>query len=213
MGETVRGKRATRVAKALLDLAWWLCIGGIGLAFMLSLLWPLMTDGGQYWGTRLEVSVPDEAAQKLLPLTSADTMVARDPTLTDVEARLSLDLRGFKAILLEWVVAMPFLASLILGLFLGRSFLRDVLAERVFTAVNARRLSRLGWLMIGAGALLPVVDFLHAVLLMRSTSLDGVPFSIGLRSVGTLFPGIMVLVVAGAWRCGVELQKDQDLVV
>jgi hypothetical protein len=30
---------------------------------------------------------------------------------------------------------------------------------------------------------------------------------------GIVFPGILVLVVAGAWRYGAELQKDRDLVV
>ena len=37
--------------------------------------------------------------------------------------------------------------------------------------------------------------------------------SIRIWSIGTVIPGILVLVVAAAWRYGVELQQDRDLVV
>jgi len=88
-----------------------------------------------------------------------------------------------------------------------------VLAGRVFSTVNGKRLLQLGWLLIAAGLALPGVDFLHSALLVRRAGLEGVPFSIGIGSLETVFPGILVLVVAGAWRYGAELQRDRDLVV
>ena len=188
-------------------------IVGAVLALVLTILWPVMTEGGPYWGTRVSVSIPDDAAQRLLPLTSPDTLVAREPAFTDVEALLRFELWGFRAILLEWIVALPFFAAVIFGLSLARSFLSDVLAGRVFSTVNGKRLFQLGWLLIAAGLALPGVDFLHSALLVRRAGLEGVPFSIGIGSLGTVFPGILVLVVAGAWRYGAELQKDRDLVV
>ncbi|MGW8267481.1 MAG: DUF2975 domain-containing protein [Longimicrobiales bacterium] len=213
MGTALPGKRVTRLAKVILDVGWWLVIAGGVLALTLTLLWPMITEGGRYWGTAVQVWIPDEASRRLLPLASPDTLIAREPVLKDVEASLRLEVFGFGPMLLEWIVAVPFLAALILGLRLARSFLEDVLSTQVFSTVNARRLSQLGWLLIAAGLTLPILDFLHTTFLLRRAGLEGVPFSVGIASVGTVLPGILVLVVAAAWRYGVELQHDRDLVV
>jgi hypothetical protein len=212
MEAAMPGRRVTKVAKMVVDVGWWLVIGGIVLAFTFSLLWPVFT-GSRYWGIGIDVSIPDEAARQLLPLTSPDTLIARLPTLKDVEGSLRLEVFGVWAVLQEWVFAVPFFAAMILGLHLARSFLKDVLAKEVFSSSNARRLSLLGWLMIGAGLALPALNFLRSVFLISRADLEGVPMSVGIWSIGTVIPGILVLVVAAAWRYGVELQQDRDLVV
>lgn len=213
MEAAIPGKRVTRLAKILLDVGWWLVIAGAILALLITLLWPILTKGSLYWGTRMSVSIPDDVAQRLLPLTSPDTLVAKDPVFADVEAHLRFEMFGFGAMLLQWVVALPFFAAVIFGLHLARSFLSDVLAAKVFSTVNAKRLTQLGWLLIVAGVALPVLSFLHSAVLVRRAGLEGVPFSIGTGSMGTVLPGILVLVVAGAWRYGAGLQEDRDLVV
>jgi hypothetical protein len=207
------GRRVTRIAKTLLDTGWWLLIVAAVVALALTFLWPVFTAGDPFWGTRVTVSIPDDAARELLPLASPDTLIARDPGFADVDAVLRFELSGFGSILLEWIVGLPFLAALLYGLYLARSFLADVLATKVFSTLNAERLSRLGWLLIGAGLALPILDFLHAAFLVRRAGVEGVPFSIGIGSTGTVLPGLLILVLAGAWRYGAELQKDRDLVV
>ncbi len=212
MTTAIPGRRVTRLAKVLADVGWWLAIGGIVLALALSFLWPVIT-GSRYWGVEIHVSIPDETAQHLLLLTSPDTLIARHPSLNGVEGNLRFELFGVRSILLEWIFALPFFAVVVLGLFLARSFLRDVLGRQVFSATNARRLTLLGWLLIGAGVALPLLDFLHSALLIKTAGLEGVPLSLRIWSFGTFVPGILVLVVAAAWRYGVELQQDRDLVV
>jgi hypothetical protein len=213
METTLPGRRATRIAKLLLDAGWWLLIVAAVLALALTLLWPVFTAGDLFWGTRVNVSIPDDAARELLPLATPDTLIAREPELTAVDAVLRFEMSGPRSILLEWIVALPFLAALLYGLYLARSLLADVLAAKVFSTLNADRLSRLGWLLIGAGVALPILDFLHGAFLVRRAGVEGVPFSIGIGSMGTVLPGLLVLVLAGAWRYGAELQKDRDLVV
>ena len=213
METALPGRRATRLAKILLDVGWWLVIVGGVLALLLTILLPVLKEGGPYWGTSLKVSIADDVAQRLMPLSSPDTLVVREPVFTDVKAVLKFDIFGFGAILLMWVVALPFFAAVIFGLHLARSFLSDVLAGKVFSTANAQRLTRLGWLLIAGGVALPVLRFFYSAVLVKRAALEGVPFSVGGGGMGIVFPGILVLVVAGAWRYGAELQKDRDLVV
>ena len=89
------------------------------------------------------------------------------------------------------------------------------------TALPGRRVTRLAkilpdvgwWLVIVGGGALPVLRFLYSAVLVTRAALEGVPLSVGGGGMGIVFPGILVLVVAGAWRYGAELQKDRDLVV
>lgn len=209
----ITGRRVTRLAKLLLDVAWWLALVGPVVGVVLLLAWPVVAGGGIDPMTEFRVSVPDEAAAERLPIVSGDTVVAADPVLKDVEATLEFRTTVLWPYLLGAGVVIPGLAALLFGLHLGRSFLRDVLAEEVFTAGNARRLSWLGWLMIGAGLVWPVLVFLYKAVLWRSADLGGVPLAVGMDGPPLLIPGIMVLVLASAWRYGVELQRDHDLTV
>ena len=212
MESILPGSRVIRVARILVGLGWWVTIAGIGVAVVLTLLWPQLNEG-PYWGVRVHVSIPDEAVQGSLSLTSPDTLVARAPSLQDVEGSLRVELHGAGSVLLEWILALPFFAALVFGLHLARTFLREVAAGEVFSPENARRLSLLGWLLVSAGLILPVLDFLRTSLLLGRADEQGVPLALRIWSMGTDLPGILVLVVAGAWRYGVELQRDRDLVV
>ncbi|MGH9161572.1 MAG: hypothetical protein ACRD2X_16515, partial [Vicinamibacteraceae bacterium] len=71
------GRRAARLAKALVDVAWWLIIAGTAMGLLV--VGPVLTAGGLTVMT--EVSISDEAARRLLPLSSPDTLVAAHPVL------------------------------------------------------------------------------------------------------------------------------------
>ena len=93
---------------------------------------------------------------------------------------------------------------LLLGLASLRAFLSDVLAGHVFTPRNSARLYRIAWLMIGAAAV--------KVLLVAITTRAVVVLVLGLAQ-PMLLAGLLVLVLASAWRYGSELQNERDLTV
>lgn len=99
----------------------------------------------------------------------------------------------------------------LVGLLWLRGFLTDVLAGDVFTAKNAQRLSRIGWLLI-AVAVLRVVPFLVSGFGFF-TPMAVFPTLFGLLVNTWLVSGLLVLVIAAAWRYGIELQNERDLTV
>jgi len=207
MPHELRGGRVTRVAKVVVDVAWWVTIAGAVFLAGTVLLWPLVGDAGTQTLLRVRVSIPDEAAEGLLPGAAAGVR------LENVRGLLELRARDWWEALLGILVVLPGVAAVLLGLRLLRSFLRDVLSAEVFTQANARRLSRLGWLLLAAGVAVPVLRFGFAQFIVRRAGLSGASLRVELDTFNLLIPGLLVLVVAAAWRYGVELQRDRDLTV
>jgi hypothetical protein len=204
------GRRVTRFAKVLADVAWWLVIG---TALVLVLFWGVtMLSGGAAPTVSVQIAIQDSAARRLLPLVSPNNAVAAEPVLKDLVGTLEFGTSEAWVVALSGVAALPAIAGLLFGLHLLRSFLRDVLAADVFTAANAQRLSRLGWLLLVTGVGLPIVKFLYTAFVVQRTDLTGVPLRVGVDTL-LVVPGILVLVVAAAWRYGVELQRTDELTV
>ena len=101
----------------------------------------------------------------------------------------------------------------LVGLHWLRAFLRDVTAGQVFTIVNAQRLSRIGWLLIGVAVLRTVVPFLFGGLVSFYSPGMILPMLFGIVVNTWLVSGLLLLVIAAAWRYGSELQNERDLTV
>lgn len=110
------------------------------------------------------------------------------------------------------IIVIPFVAGAI-GLFWLRAFLRDVTAGQVFTSLNAQRLSRIGWLLISVALLRVVIPFLLGGLVSFYSPMMLVPMLFALVANGLLVSGLLLLVIAAAWRYGIELQSERDLTV
>ena len=107
-------------------------------------------------------------------------------------------------------VAMPeaplllLVVPMLLGLFWLRDFLNDVLRDKVFTVENSKRLYKIAWLMIGAA----IVKSIAMAVAARGVA----PLVFGFLQPGVL-SGLLILVLASAWRYGSELQNERDLTV
>jgi hypothetical protein len=110
-------------------------------------------------------------------------------------------------VLLGGLAYLPEVAAGLFGLHPLRSFLRDVQTARVFTERKAQRLSWIGWLLVLGGAVIPLIHFAYSVLLVRQAGVLGSPVGVGVDGFPTVVPGLLVLVVAAAWRHGVELHR------
>lgn len=218
MTEGMPGWRITRLAKVLADVIWWLAVGAAVLLVVFVLTWPLTTREGLDPSVHVHVSVPDGTGGR-----EWMSRTAQDPAGSSAALEVA-DLDGLEGELelryLEWWVvwvggffAVPVLAAGLFGLHLLRSFLKDVLSKDVFTAENAGRLTRLGWLLVVAGVVLPILEFAHTLFLVRQAGLSGTPVGIGIGGFPAVIPGLLVLVMAAAWRYGVELQREHDLTV
>lgn len=117
---------------------------------------------------------------------------------------------------------VPLIAVGLLAVWWLRAFLRDVLADCVFTVVNARRLRSIGWLLIATALIKPLLVFIGPGLFaggrLQAAGLIFelqfmVPMLVALLTDSYLLAGILLLVIGSAWRYGSELQQERDFTV
>jgi hypothetical protein len=227
----VAGRRATRVAKVVVDIWWWVGLVVCSLFAGVFLAAPLLIkpldiiarfDLGNVHiagangapGVGLRLSIADDSVSKRA-LTSPDPVRASEPVLTR-EGRAHLDFRtsrwGF--FYLANAMFLPYLAAALLAVHLLRSFLADVLTADVFTIQNAKRLSKFGWLIIAQGIAIPQLEYWRAWMILKTAQLDGAALTPADADGNNLWlAGVLVLVLAAAWRYGAELQQERDLTV
>lgn len=207
------GRRATRIAKMFIDFLW--VMGLIGLVAM-----PMILVAAPVAGTsriRVFVEVDERLPAPGVALPQPNAPGVSRPSLEPPEhaRRLAFDTtRPSLFWLANWYL-LPVFVVLVAGLRQLRTFLADVLRERVFTRENANRLGRLGWLLIGLGFGLPAVEHWTAVLVLRLIQLPQAAIEAGSSGStgGLVLGGLLTLVLAAAWRYGAELQLERDLTV
>ena len=230
MSVDVAGRRAARVARVFVDLIWWVVLLFVVIVTGIFLAAPLLPDGNVMvrfdWdgvhihkrqGPLAAIGLLVESADHPLArqsLSSADTMRAANVVLEqETHSELEFHTRRWGFFYAVNALFLPIMAALLFGLHLLRSFLRDVLAADVFTTRNARRLLTLGWLVIGFSVVGPALESLRARLILKQMGLSGSALSPADADSSLLLVGLLALVIAAAWRYGVELQQERDLTV
>lgn len=225
------GVRATRVAAFVASFSWWAgLVVGVGLVASLlaapvlhraglipQVAWShfRVDDGGGPPRIAAAVEVVGDTGATVLPVAARDTGRVASPELRrGTVLRLEVGTRRWSLFYLAAAPLVATVAAALWVLYLLRAVLRDVLAERVFTARNAGRLSTVGWILLVAGIIWPPIVESRALLVLRQVHADGarlVPADVG--GGGVWVVGLLVLALASAWRYGVELQRDRDLTV
>jgi hypothetical protein len=227
------GRRAARIAKLVADVTWWLglvlCVALIGVFFTAPALehsgvtatfaWNSVgIDGGHGLPrTTIRAALADSAAPVSLAVTDttrlAGIRLVGDP-VTTVEVRT----RRWGVFYAANAMSVAMVLVSLVMVYLVRAFLSAVIADDVFTVRNARRLSTLGWLLVAVGVAGPQLERVRAMMMLseiRAAGAVGVRLSPanaeGSNTVWLL--GVLVLVLAAAWRYGSELQMERDLTV
>lgn len=216
MNEEPAGRGAARVSKVAADVLWWLGLILMVLVAAWLLLSPVaMSEFGFAPEVGVDISIAEGTELRTRSLPSSDADAALDPLLETERARLEITTRSWWLQFLVTAVLLPLLGLMVAGLYLLRSFLGDVLAGEVFTAENASRLSWVGWILVVLGFADPAIQYGRACLVLNRVGLEGAALAPPAEFM--LFPlvlsGALVLVLAAAWRYGVELQVERDLTV
>jgi hypothetical protein len=224
------GRRAARIAKTVVDLTWWLGLALCTTLVIVFLAAPALEHSGLRatfaWNafeidggrgrprSTIRIGVPDSATSTLIA--SIDTTLVTDIRLVgDGEATLEVALRRWSVFYAANAISVAMILATLGMVFLLRTFLSAVISEEVFTAPNAHRLSRLGWLLVVAGIAGPQLERLRAALIMSQVQLsDGAQLSLADVDGNTIWVlGVLVLVIAAAWRHGADLQMERELTV
>lgn len=210
MVEDVGGRRVSRVARVLVDVLWWLgLVATIGVAGWVLASPVVMAETGFTPEVDVDVTLVEGAGPQTVRLESTDA------TLEVEQARLQVTTSDRWFHFLATAMMLPVLGLTLWGLHLLRSFLHEVSSGKVFTATNATRLTRLGWLLVVIGFVAPLTNRGRAWLALEHLQLREVvvspPGDILMQPM--VLAGVLLLVLASAWRYGVQLQRDHDLTV
>jgi hypothetical protein len=205
------GRRATRLAKFWVDLMWWAGLVGATILAVFLLASPLLTNG-TLGPVTVHVAVAGDT-----PVAQPRALQGSNAVIETKDDAFRLEVRTDRpaVVLMSVGPALLLLALMLTGIRQLRQFLTDVLAGLVFTAENARRLSRMAWLALGLAVCLTPITFLSSWLVLRATGLGAVGVKPGSESGGgyALILGLVLLVLASVWRYGAELQRERDLTV
>jgi hypothetical protein len=162
----------------------------------------------------IKIALPDSATSKLIE--SVNTTLVTDIRLVgDSEATLEVALRRWSVFYAANALSVARVLATLGMVFLLRAFLSAVISEEVFTARNAHRLSMLGWLLVAVAIASPQLERLRAALIMSQIRLSvGAQLSHASVDGNAIWVlGVLVLVIAAAWRHGADLQMERELTV
>lgn len=224
------GRRAARVAKVVVDLTWWLGLALCTALVIVFLAAPAIEHSGMRatfaWNafeidgghgrplSTIRIARPDSATSRLIE--SFDTTLVSDIRVVgDSEATLEVALRRWSVFYAANAMTVAMVLAILGMVFLLRTFLYAVISEEVFTARNAHRLSRLGWLLVVVGIAGPQLERLRGALIMSQVRMSGgARLSLAAVDGNTIWVlGLLVLVIAAAWRHGADLQMERELTV
>lgn len=98
--------------------------------------------------------------------------------------------------------------------YLTRQFLVDVIDGTPFTLDNARRLKWIGWLLSGAGVVLPIVEMVTGDWVLSIVKVQNPILSPPIKvDPALILVGIFILILSAAFRHGVELEAERSLTV
>jgi hypothetical protein len=218
------GRRATRIAKLFVDLTWWVGLTLSALLIVVVLTAPLLERWGyaaRFGWNNFHIEngrEPPALVVRVASPASGQHAVPADSTQARIEpspvASLQLPTRSWPLLFAGSATVIVNVAAMLWGVYLLRRFLADVLSGETFTTRNARRLSRLGWLVIVVAILGPQVERLRTWIILDRAEVTDALFVPADTNAGAMWlVGVLALVLAAAWRHGADLQQQSDLTV
>ena len=205
------------IVRVYLDIC--LVIGVIFLALLLiwALVFPLvMAEESVFVDAAIPVTVGESSIFPAFPLVASSQEGAGTTNLNLVKARGELRFdttsRG-----LHFATILPFLVGGFLVLwvvFLIRQVVASVLVGVPFTEQNASRLRLAGLILLLGGIFGPLLEYVHADLVLERVSTQTVPLSPPLTfSTEVILAGLIMLALSTVFGHGKELEDDKSLTI
>jgi hypothetical protein len=212
---TAKTTRLTRAVKIYLDIGWWvfaaMAFGLVPLAGLLIVVVGVQEPAGDRPALPVLVGIRVNDAQ-LVPIESgsAEEYSALEGGQGQLRIRTGSRL-GWAAVLglaeLMFLVAIYVYGQL-------RKLFRSLLEGRPFVEENARRVRRVGLVVVGWSLFGPLIEFFAAFPVLREVHVRGLILRPSMDfNLELLFAGLAILVLAQVLHQASALQRDQSLTV
>jgi hypothetical protein len=212
------GHRLTTISLTtfLLDLIFWVGAVAAALFTLFLVLSPLAMRDGFVADAAFPISIGEGTLRTVLPLT-VDTLAGSDvrqAVIVDARGELRLQTTSWP---LQFLPNVGMLIALWLAVYVTyqlRGILRRVKAGNPFAVANVRSLRIVGSLLVALGLLGPVLEYAVVRTLLDHLTLGGMELTAPLDfQTDVALSGLLVLVLAGVFRHGADLERDQALTV
>jgi len=219
---TLERRGLARGLKVWIDVLLFLSLGA-GVVFTVG--WPIAAVAGHgRFDLSIPVSIGGTSFRPTHPLALAETASAdilpgrlplsQSPSLVETRGELRLLTSSFEPALVFWIISLVFFLALVLGLLLLRGILRTTADGHPFHPSNPGRLNRLGWIILVASLVIPVIQYLFGVWVLPEPPATEFPISPSLEfQEEWAFCGLLVLLLAAVWKEAVRMAEEQSLTV
>jgi len=215
-----RSSTSARIVKICLDVV--LALGGLGAALLA--LWlvvsPLVMSGpGKYADVSIPVAIGERSVLPVVRLEvtnggSGVTPDHRHPRIVKGRGELRLETTHWSLQSLSNTVYLFGIMVVLYVVYMLRGVFKTVTAGAPFAPVNSSRLRRIGFVLIGAGIIVPILEYVVAWAILSRVTITGAELSPPVHVDPELvLGGLMLLALATIFRHGAELEQDQSLTV
>ena len=197
-------------------LARMLAIASVGLwivlaiAVCLTVLLPwLHLSSNWQLGIPVAAAIDAQALHVAAPSLGVDSAM-----LTEVTGTLQFSPPSRRMLIAPMLTIVIMLAIVIWVLEHLRALFRSLRNNDVFAAANVGRVQRVGWAVILAEPVRAAITYSSHAYARSHFAGDGLRFTTDLDfSLGTIFSGLVILVLAEIFRAGTRLDEDQSLTI
>jgi len=219
---------AARIAKLWLEIA----IGVLALAgavmvvlLLVGLVW--RPPDAYLSDLTVQVSVGEQISRVPAPRALAAAMPLkisaapsgepdefRNPMLVKTFGELRLDTSNAGLYCSSMLSLLGAVAVVLWLLWTLRALVVSALDGAPFTRRNVRRLSTIGFAIIGLGLVAPVLQYLLARAVLARAAVEGLPMAPAFRlSADPILGGLLVLVLAAVFSYGVDIEEERSLTI
>ena len=202
-------KRSLSILKLVLDGVWWLSIAAIVLvgALMVLLTAHAIHSGAISVGSYLQLQ---PGTYQL----TAHQLGGSSAEIRNVSAALAFPRPRPAFVLVAGVILAVAGAWLLTVLHQLRQLVGSAQKGEMFAPANARRIQRIGIAVIGFELVRSVAEWTGSLYLKDNVSARGLSLRSHLAlNIPVLLVGLLLLVLAAAFRLGTQLQEDHNLTV
>jgi hypothetical protein len=182
----------------------------LAIAVCLTMLLPWIGLGSNW-----QLGIPAALAIDAPALhVAAPSLGVETASLTDVTGTLQFAPPSRRMLIAPMLMIVVMLAIVIWVLEHLRAVFRSLRGDQVFAPANVRHVKRVGWAVILAEPVRAAFTYSSHAYARSHFVGDGLRFATDLDlNLGTIFSGLVILVLAEIFRAGTRLDEDQSLTI
>jgi hypothetical protein len=209
--------KLVRAVKTVIDLVYWLLVGACVFLILWIAIAPLIMQVSE--NALITASVPVAIGSGGEPrfdvqVADAEAEGISSAFVDEAHGTLRLETRSWGLVTVSNLAKLVTAIGLAYVFYLLRQVMQAILQGETFTAENAERIRRIGYLILLVGFLRPTVEYIAANVVLNQLTIIEPALSLpSIFKAEVILGSLLILVLAQVWSYGLELERDQALTI